>query len=84
VYGCRKRSNKGLVILRAPVQNSLGADCFRVFHVGIGTRDRCVEAAIALVHDNHNDNRIVLFQLFDVDSVALFGFAQKLKKGSGY
>jgi hypothetical protein len=73
------------MILRAPVQDGLGADCLCVVDVGINTRDRHVEAGVALVLDNHDNNFwIVLFQLFDKGSVALPGFMREVKNALGY
>jgi hypothetical protein len=72
------------VILRAPVQHGLRTDRLCIFDIGIGTSDRHVEAAIALIYDNHNDNRIVLFWLFGVGSVTMFAFNRKLKNALGY
>jgi hypothetical protein len=73
------------IILRAPVQNGLSADCFRGFDVGISASDRHVKAAFALIHDNHDNNfRIVLFRFFGAGSVAMSAFNRKLKNASDY
>lgn len=73
------------IILRGPIQDRLATDRLCVLDVGIGTRDRYVEAAVALVLDDHNDNlQVSLFRLFGVGSVALFVFTRELKNASGY
>jgi hypothetical protein len=73
------------IILRALVQNGLSADLSRVVDVGIGTRNRHVEAAFALAHNNHNNNlRVVLFRFFGVGSIAMSAFNRNLKNALGY
>ncbi|KAJ6273086.1 hypothetical protein PSV08DRAFT_142317, partial [Bipolaris maydis] len=68
------------IIPRAPIQDCLGTDRLCVLDVGIGTRDRHLEAVHALVLDNYNYNfRVFLFRLFNVGSVVLVGLMRELK-----
>ncbi|KAJ6201974.1 hypothetical protein J3E72DRAFT_265638 [Bipolaris maydis] len=73
------------IIPRAPIQDCLGTDRLCVLDVGIGTRDRHLEAISALVLDHYDYNfRVSLFRLFDIGSAVLVGFTQELKNTLNY
>ena len=73
------------IIPRAPIQDCLGTDRLCVLDIGIGTRDRHLEAVSALVLDNYDYNfRVSLFRLFDTGSVVLVGLMRELKNTLNY